>query len=133
MMGSIIFLIILFVLYKVCKMMDINIDWIRRNKILSIIILIAIVLGVLAYLNRYSVLAFAVLCNAGKPLLYSFQKSLNMSNDITFFIGISEEILAERGLSIPSELYKSLQNSINESYGSMGTLQDLFELIKLVW
>ena len=56
-----------------------------------------------------------------------------MSNDITFFIGVLEEIANQQRIPIPIELSNRLTELINQTYGELGSYADLLDLMKLVW
>jgi hypothetical protein len=138
MAGIIALAIFIFIIFAI-KKYDIPISLINNHKIISIMVVVFIALLVLAYLNRYSIVAFMLFQEIGYPFWGSIQKSLSMNNDISFFIGVLKEILASPKYEIPHDLQNAIkdilskyQESVNGTYGNLGTFEDLYSIIKLV-
>ena len=130
----IVFMVILIILFGLPKLgIEVKIRDIYENKKIFFFIFCFVFLCVILYLNRYSILAFIFLQHNDYPLIFSIKKSLTMSNDITFFIGVLEEIANQQRIPIPIKLSNRLTELINQTYGELGSYADLLDLMKLVW
>ncbi|MBI9014981.1 MAG: hypothetical protein JEZ08_22310 [Clostridiales bacterium] len=133
-MSNVIAILIVIVFFLAVKYCNLNIRWVMKHKRIFLLISIVILLIILSFVYRYSIVAFYLLMANGHGVFDSLQRSLTMSNDITLAIGVAEMIIEEQGLNSPEiySLIDSLKEAINKSYGDLGTASDLFKLIDLL-
>ena len=129
---SIIILVLLAAVFIACRIFHFSLKTIFKSGGLRFFLWLVLA-GALLWLNRYSVMTFAILLHREYPFGEALSRSFSMQNDVFFFIDRMYAVCADAAIVIPGFIKGAVSQIQAGTSDMLTTAGDLVDIIFLVW